>query len=116
MGFFSWDCKVCGHPMLSPAVTTGRTGWMSQVVAIEPNGTILRGEYDGYGRIDGRETDGAPECYHQRCWDLAGRPVNYTEESESSRDQGFFFDDDDHNVGAPKSLEEAQAARPKVGK
>jgi hypothetical protein len=117
MGFFSWDCKVCGHPMISHYAVNGDESvdisWMTHVVVIDANGSILRGEYDGYGRVDGREVDwtGEPQCYHKKCWELAGRPVDYNEPSKSAYDQGFFFDDE-HDVPEPKTFKEAIAARP----
>lgn len=112
MGFFSWNCKVCGHSMLNPYSVNHTNGWMADVVVIEESGAILAGEYDGYGRVDGCDIDSnAPQCYHRKCWELAGRPTDYNEESSSSRDQGYFFDDADHDVSEPQTFKEALGAR-----
>jgi hypothetical protein len=101
MGFFSWDCNVCGHPMLSPDATNRTNRWMADVVVIEPNGSILMGEYDGYGRVNDRDVDGEPCCYHHACWEVAGKPTKYIP-SESAHDQGWFFDDPKHDMPDPR--------------
>ncbi len=41
MGFFSFNCEECGHPMLSHYVSTEANDWMTHVVAHdmeEPHG------------------------------------------------------------------------------
>jgi len=104
MGFFSWNCKVCGHPMLSHYAINEKNAWMNNVVVIEPDGSILKGEYDGYGRVNGREMGlggNNAECYHRACWEKAGKPIDYTEGSESAADQGYFFDDPAHDMDPP---------------
>jgi len=112
MGFFSWDCKVCGHSLLSPYSTNHLNDWMANVVVIEEDGSILVGEYDGYGRVNGNDIgSNAPQCYHRKCWELAGRPSQYTEASAGALDQGYFFDDE-HDVPEPKTFKEAIASRP----
>ena len=120
MGFFSYNCKCCGHPMLSGYVTTNINRWMNDVVVIENNGTMHTGSYDGYGRVssalaspdmniafdpitdeylEGKDT---PACYHEACWKLNGKPTTHNGGSESSADQGYFFDDIDHAMEQPK--------------
>jgi len=96
MGFFSWKCKVCGHSMRAEYVTDHPE--LSQVVVIESDGSILRGEYDGYGRVITRcgaeqefDSCGEPECYHLECWKKAGEPTKYTKGSDYAEDQGYFF-------------------------
>lgn len=112
MGFFSWNCKKCGHPMLSEYAISEKNGWMNKVVVILPGGSILKGSYDGYGRVDGREIDGyewtdddemtnSPQCYHEACWKAEGKPSEYTEGSNDSEDQGYFFDDGTHDIDPP---------------
>lgn len=114
MGFFSWDCKSCGHPMLSAGATEDKNGWMSNCVALTKNGSRFIGEYDGYGRLDDvdiSEIDDSPCMYHHDCWTLAGEPT-YSGPSEGSADQGWFFDDNAHNVESPlkkKPLDPVQA-------
>ena len=104
MGFFSWNCKGCGHPMLSEYSSNEGNKWMEQVVVIEGEGSILTGEYDGYGNVNDRAIDWSEEheCYHRACWEKAGKPIDYTEASQSSEDQGYFFDDGDHDMKEPK--------------
>ena len=109
MGLFSWDCNECGHPMLSEYATNRKNDWMNDVVVIESNGGILKGSYDGYGRVDtrditfgisGHEFTDEPCCYHSACWEKAGEPTEY-KPSQSSADQGYFFDEGDHNMECP---------------
>ena len=49
MGFFSWDCKACGHPMISPcAVNEDEVNrWMTQGVVLGKDGSRIMGTYDG---------------------------------------------------------------------
>ncbi len=110
MGFFSWDCKSCGHPMICPNAVNedGINKWMTKVVVMASNGSRLIGNYDGYGRVDDRDIvefdRNEPCCYHQACWESEGRP-EYDGPSLSSLDQGWFFDDADHSVPEPASVQ-----------
>jgi hypothetical protein len=105
MGFFSQDCKGCGHPVLSSYVTNRTNRWMQQAVAITPNGSVLRGFYDGYGSLC--EHDGAVgfdnTVWHLACWEVAGEPTTYTGPSEPSDDQGYFFADPEHDMADPRT-------------
>ena len=102
MCFFSWNCQSCNHPMLSPHATNKVNDWMTQVVVQFEDGTRMIGEYDGYGRVNGVSFnyDDSPECYHFSCWEASGTPA-YDCESISSRDQGYFFDEGEHNMAEP---------------
>ena len=95
MGFFSWNCNGCGKSI------TADTGGLkddapfnpSECVALLPNGTIISGTYDGYGRIDDFEIvnyDGEVELWHRHCWEEAGKP-SYSKPSSYANDQGFFL-------------------------
>jgi hypothetical protein len=108
MGFFSWNCNACGHPLLSHYVIEDRNEWMNHGVAILEDGSILKGEYDGYGRLNDHEIAdyGEPEVYHEACWHLEGEPTEYDQPSESASDQGYFFDDNVHNFPEPKNQED----------
>lgn len=97
MGFFSWDCKCCGKSIRSPYSVDEKTAWMNDAVVISPNGEVIKGEYDGYGRIESSlgevELDGMEACmYHEKCWNEAGKPMEYSP-SNYARDQGFFVED-----------------------
>jgi hypothetical protein len=90
MGFFSWECPECGHSIRFYGACRGASRWLSQAVVIRRTGTIVRGSYDGYGRVDGYEIRDLKACiYHARCYHLAGSP-GYTGLSNTARDQGFF--------------------------
>jgi hypothetical protein len=102
MGFFSWNCNECGHPMLSRYATNDVNSWMNDVVIVRAKGDTIHGSYDGYGRVDCYEIawDDGCCCYHEACWIKAGMPMEW-KESEHSDDQGFFFDESDHNMRHP---------------
>ncbi len=105
MGFFSWNCKSCGHPMLCRGATEDKNEWMTKVVAMFKDGNWYVGTYDGYGGVgvcgvnlaDGH---GEPCCYHEACWVKAGRP-EYDGPSDHAADQGWFFEDGVHNIPEP---------------
>jgi hypothetical protein len=107
MGFFSWDCEVCGHPLLSEYVITDKNAWMNDAVALESDGSVLHGSYDGYGRLDDYDLE-SPQVYHKACWEHSGKPDEYVEESRSSRDQGYFFEDADHDLPEPQTKRELE--------
>ncbi len=102
MGFFSFDCVECGHPMLSPYVLNPTNAWMNEVVVHEDEIRVLYGSYDGYGRVAGETMDlsGDACCRHRACWEAAGKP-GHTGPSELSDDQGYFFDDGAHDMEKP---------------
>lgn len=121
MGFFSWDCEVCGHPMLCDGAATEGNDWMTDVVVMEKNGSRLMGEYDGYGRVGGSSINwdsGQPQCYHHDCWEDVGKPEYNPKggESESSADQGWFFEDGEHNENSPLGDNRRRADRGKAAK
>ena len=102
MGFFSWNCNSCGHPMLSSYATNDINRWMRDVFVIEKGVSILKGEYDGYGRVDGHEMNYSGNCvYHEACWEKAGKPLEWDHPSEDAADQGFFFNDPTHDMSRP---------------
>lgn len=127
MGFFSQDCERCGHPALSPYSAEGINWWMVHVVVIRPDGVILRGDYDGYGRLLASDDDcvlkgeipedqiddafdkavgfgfdGKPATvWHYACWEVDGKPEDYRGDSRGSQDQGYFFGKE-HDVPDPR--------------
>jgi len=118
MGFYSYKCRGCSHPLLSRYATSRLNNWMEDVVIIhKTDGVVARGAYDGYGRIprlDGAEmytlgyndeTDQAKEaCWHRACWQKAGEPA-FDKASDSADDQGYFFNEGDHDMPDPMSSE-----------
>jgi len=106
MGFWSKLCVSpgCGHPLLCVDATDEVNQWMSQAVAIDRDGSMNVGEYDGYGRVGGAEDALASDdvtVWHRSCWELAGRPIEFTVAAEYAPDQGWFFDKGDHDVPDP---------------
>lgn len=104
MGFFSQDCESCGHPALcAQATTEGVNEWMTQVVALLPDGSVHMGAYNGYGTV-GTADDVIgfeAQVWHRACWVAAGQPLTWTKASTHSADQGWFFDDGDHDMLEP---------------
>ena len=95
MGFFSWDCNGCGHPLLSQYAITEVNAWMHHAVSITPDHDItihhnpdLRDEF-------------TPCVWHRICWVNANGPIDFVP-SHSSPDQGYFFDPEAHNIPRPK--------------
>jgi hypothetical protein len=119
MGFFSQDCDGCGHPLLSYHATNHINYWMEDVTVIKPNGEVVEGVYDGYGRVLGEylDEDGDwVECtedeavgfdntvWHTDCLKQSGKPALWTGPSRYSEDQGFFFERGAHNMTRPGVL------------
>jgi len=112
MGFFSWECRCCKKSILNTyGVGPGdKNAWMAQAVAVMPNDSVIRGPYDGYGRVGGLSLpeaegfsfgDKEPDLYHQSCWLLAGKPLTYQGGSGHAGDQGWFYDDADYDLADP---------------
>ena len=97
MGFFSADCVHCTHRLLSTHASNEINAWMMHAVAITATGSVLVGQYDGYGRIDEIEVTDFTHatCWHYECWQRAGSPAEYRGPSTLSAGQGFFFTADE---------------------
>jgi len=111
MGFFSFTCHHCDHPLLSSCATTdGVNEWMSEAVVVAPHGDFHSGEYDGYGNVGGSdysEWEGGT-AWHRGCWEVAGKSLDFHGEAASARDQGFFFADGEHDLPDPRSMSAGQ--------
>lgn len=102
VGFFSAKCEGCGHPLLSVAATVQINRWMNSGVAVTRGGSILRGSYDGYGRLDTfDDAVGDTTVWHEACWQVAGAPVDFRGASASADDQGWFFEEGAHDLAEP---------------
>lgn len=104
MGFFSQKCHGCDHSILSLYSTNDINDWMRFAVSVSPSGEIHSGEYDGYGRVGGAEdaVGYSNTVWHRACWKRAGCPMEYQGESPYAPDQGYFFNDGDHDMPEPK--------------
>jgi hypothetical protein len=81
MGMFSWVCKGCGQELCEPEI--------GLVKFNEYN--IASGEYDGYGRFGGFETNSmSPAVWHLKCYQEA-TPEQQEDltPSDSAPDQGM---------------------------
>lgn len=111
MGFLSSECKRCLRSVLAPGVLgdTKRFGWLSDVVAITPEGEIHKGTYDGYGGVgdfcgpDVEQVVGdLSSVWHRACWELDGSPTSYMGPSEQAEDQGYFIDAKEYDIPDPR--------------
>ena len=91
MGFFSWNCRGCGESIKAPYSLPKEIAWQNKAVAIDPDGRIQTGEYDGYGSIADR-LDDPTEIWHLKCWKEAGKPEHFEQASKYAEDQGFFYE------------------------
>jgi hypothetical protein len=113
VGLFSWKCRRCKAPIATPYHHGPLKAWMNRAVAVDLKGVeIARGNYDGYGRINGFELDRGegiesrawpwndgpdneptglhvPEIYHQACFDVLG-PTKKRGPSGFDSSQGGF--------------------------
>jgi len=113
MGFSSYECKACGHSVLSPhSVDPEINGWMKDAVILGANGTRLICEFDGYSGEYDEEVGYDAVWLHQACWEVAGRPAydGFDGPSRPARDQGFFFGRD-HDMIDPRITDEAERER-----
>lgn len=112
MGFFSALCLGCGHPALCPAATESKNAWMSDCITmIKGRKTTIEGRYDGYGRLGGISIasplfNDHVSLWHDKCWEIAGKPGHFTEPSPNAPDQGWFFDHGTHDINPPQNAED----------
>jgi hypothetical protein len=88
MGFFS---KTCAKTHL-PIVHEGR-GFpeLSDVTVLFPDGRIIAGSYDGYGRVDG--VDLCPDGYDERTWNRIKFVLTFAYDGEKYKDLGRSRDE-----------------------
>lgn len=98
MGFYSYTCAKTHLPILAS------TSWgdeYSKVVVLGENGTVFRGVYDGYGRVDvdggmevelddGKILDGKVKLVASRFYD--GEAFGEVGKSGADPGQGHFHD------------------------
>jgi len=99
VGVFSWNCKSCERSILNHMIDMD--GVYCQATVIFPDGSIIHGSYDGYGRIGGRQlndclTGDNGTFYHTSCWRGEGSPLDYAGPSDPAEDQGHFVDLQDY--------------------
>ena len=106
MGFFSWECKSdkCGnHSIIAPYGGVEGIEWMTKAVAVTSGGSVIMGDYDGYGRRGCTELMDLEDftLWHRACWEAEGKPIEFQGQSDHANDQGFFFE----NSECPKAPE-----------
>lgn len=115
MGFFSVNCIGCGHSLRS-SHAHGAGNWMTFAVLFPETGGKVIGEYDGYGRVVGHDSDDDEpligfnyvSAYHRACWMILGQPDHFTVASSDAHDQGYFCGS---SPAKPQTIEELAAMR-----
>jgi len=115
MGMFSWNCLACGFS-LRECRHCSEDNWMGNAVVLTPGGSILKGGYDGYGQVGGdynlgHQIDRKFSVYHRACWELVGKPTEYTKPSPYARDQGACLPFHGKNPFPKPTLEWLEKAR-----
>jgi hypothetical protein len=106
---FSWKCPHCDLGILGDGSTdTGINEWMNKAVVLLANGSIIKGDYDNYGRVGGMEiTDHMYDnavMAHDACWRVAGKPDLEEYEGKGSKhdpDQGWGNESGAYNMKEP---------------
>lgn len=111
MGFFSENCHTCNKSILNPYSINEINKWMAEVVVITQNDSIIKGTYDGYGRVIVGATDvdgligyNQNSVWHRACWELDGCPTTFQGACTSAEDQGYFFDDGKYDIPDPRAM------------
>jgi hypothetical protein len=127
VGFFSYDCKGCGHPLMYGVYNMTRQNyWMVEAVMLQPKKKPVIGHYNGYGIIGGHDMNEShdyrrPEVYHRACWHALGKP-KFKGPSNRSECQGGmtcdqegdeYMDPHDHDQPEPSCLEDIERIRTK---
>lgn len=110
MGYASYDCAHCGHPILDPGWTTRFVNdWMSKGVILLEDGSRIIGTMDDeahtLGRFDWGDLYGEPMVFaHFACWREAGKPEydGYAKPSEHSDQANLSHEG--HDIPEPGSL------------
>ena len=76
MGMSSYNCRHCGRSIRSQQ--GGYKDWMEHAVVITKRGEIMRGHYDGYGRVGGFDHaehgyGGDFAMFHEDCYEYRKR-------------------------------------------
>ena len=92
MGFFSSDCHECGKSIKAPYDLPEANKWMNEVITISSDGILIKGPYDGYGRIgNDLEIPDDSTWRHLRCATKQHLLLTeYCGRSQQANDQGFF--------------------------
>jgi len=82
---------------MNPYAITKETAWLNECVALFQDGTVIYGDYDGYGRVNDYEIDyhTPVDFQHKRCWEKNGSPIHFETASTDAKGQGHFYDDGD---------------------
>jgi hypothetical protein len=111
MGLFSWKCALSNVEIANNMIDMPT--WMSEIVVLQEDGTVLKGSYDGYGRVrtdvgtvdfyrefmdkNGWDMDSTPTVVLQRAYD--GESFDQVDPSPMAEFQGHFFPEEyDHNA------------------
>jgi hypothetical protein len=82
--------------MKAPYDLPNHLKWQNKVVVITQENKVIEGDYDGYGSLEYVDVEvcGA-ECWHHQCWMNHQQPKTFTEASNGSYDQGYFYGEEE---------------------
>ena len=126
MGFFNFSCAASGISIASPfAEASHKVGsWPNLITLVNKDGSIMQGNYDGYGRIQVDDFDS--EGHVKTC--AFGNEIKYTTAKvvitrfytgqtfdelgscENGEYQGYFYPSNDYYVDIEKSLGDEPSA------
>ena len=101
MGFFSWQCAKTKKPVMADIGVRG-SPWefASKVRVLLKDGSVLRGSYDGYGRVIGDAEIELVEIPESQ-WRMViedyydGESFDQLEPNKHEPGQGWFWNDED---------------------
>lgn len=117
MGFFSWRCAKCGLPVINHYAGGVGEPNLNAITVLTPDGDVLHGHYDGYGRMDvddgpsdygdvfdiselvewedeGEGVEQREPCVLHTCCYSEGDTYEEVGQSRSDPAQGFFYGPD----------------------
>lgn len=101
MGFFSKCCAKTNLPVVNQYKGYPDFPELCEVVALTPDGRIIKGSYDGYGNVDGEDVRETPDG--RWIWEAVkfvlkdqynGETYNELPKSHDELGQGHFMDDE----------------------
>ena len=101
MGFFSWKCAKSNKPVMADiGVRNSPWAFASRVVVLFKNGSVVRGDYDGYGRVHGDATVelvDIPESHWRMVIEdfYDNETFDQLQPNKYDPGQGWFYDDQD---------------------
>lgn len=102
MGFFSWKCAKTQKPIMAECAVKG-SPWLfaSRVTVLFEDGSVLKGVYDGYGRVENSRAAFELTDIDQSQWRMViseyydSEPFHTFSLNKHDQGQGFFYNDEE---------------------